>query len=455
MMITRGNMISLSKKTYVPLAMLLVSLSLPGMSTLPSESVPQIPTITRPYTPSWNAKYPVLWGLIKTGLCMTAAYYVGSYQEIVPAYVIAAGGLVAGGTASVISYSRNKYRFLNYLLLNPIAALNTMYKTRKIFMKELEKEKLDTNEDQRRNLLGMQKLATLYAKVCPLFLLGECVREDWWHCALSRRFEPDYRNFFEQKVVKALVGCLQNHTEKPVQYVGFGSGGGFQDLVIAVKALAQKPDSSLSIHLIDKNFVCYVKCAELDSNSHEIILDNSLDYHSVMPQAKELYTSENNDPHFSEDKFENALIATCNGYAMYAKQFLSYLQKTFPRAHVSLYLHYEKQDYLDYIEKHQIDYPDVVAAADIQDEMSLMAQGPLHYASLCFNVLKQKPESQNFLLSRGGGIGKIGKITLTEHENSSKEEIFDEVIYSSFEKINASTSALKKRVIAMKYPYVS
>lgn len=422
-----------------------------------AENGDQLPVITRPYSPAFADRYPVVWGLIKTGMCTTAAYCLASCQETVPTCGIVAGGLVVGGTMSAVSYARNKYRFLNSLLLNPIAACNTIYKTHAAYGQALDRkvkeENLSSDEAQQRAVPIVLKLINSYEKICPVYFLGECVREDWWYCVLSRRFEPLYRESFEQNVVKTLLACLDSKAERPVQYVGFGCGGAFQDFVIAVKTLAQKPDASLAIHLIDRKYTPCVACLGLLSDSHQIVPKIPIDYYRIMPLVKQRYKDEWGAKDLPDVQFENAVIGESIRIEVRAKQFVSFLQKTFPRAHVELFLHSDKQDYLEYIEKHGSRYADVISAADIQDEMSLLTRGPLDYGLLCQRVLQQNPESRNYWLSRWQNV-TIEQLSLTESTNSKREKFDNVDLYVSSEILKPSTGKLKRMLMALKYPNV-
>lgn len=428
----------------------------PAIGYICTDTVEEFPTITQPYSPSFAERHPIMWGLIKTGVCTAAAYCLGNCQQAVPACAIAAGGLVTAGTMSTLSYAKNKYRFLHSLLLHPIGALNTIYKTYSAYnlqLSKIEEGKLSIDEDQRKAIPIVLKLIHSYEKICPVYFVGECVREDWWDCILSRRFEPSYRESFEQKVVHALIGCLDRNGARPVQYVGFGCGGTFQDFVIAVKTLAQKPDASLVIHLIDRQYTPCVCCLELLNNSHEIVPEIANDYYSVMPLAKQKYRVKWQAQDVPDVKFENAVVGESLRIEIHAKQFLAYIQKTFPRAHIVLCLHYDKQNYLEYIEKYHLHYPDVIAAADIQDEMSLLAQAPIHYASLCSEVLQKHPTSQNFWLSRWQDV-KIQQLGLTECPDAKLEKFGNTDLYVSSQKLKAPTRNIRRYLRAKLYPYV-
>lgn len=78
-------------------------------------------------------------------------------------------------------------------------------------------------------LIAHQKIE----KCCPISLLQECVAEDWGACMLSRSYNPKFRNTLETTAVAALIEKSKN--EAPTPYVGFGSGGMFQDFVIIAK----------------------------------------------------------------------------------------------------------------------------------------------------------------------------------------------------------------------------
>lgn len=93
----------------------------------------------------------------------------------------------------------------------------------------------------------------------------------------------------------------------------------------------------------------------------------------------------------AEEKFEG----------MKYKQFLSFLQNMFPKAAPTLSIHSSTDEYLQYVDAHKSPYPDVIATADIQDEMSLIKDSMYDYGKLSLLTKKKQPSSINLFLSKG------------------------------------------------------
>ena len=245
----------------------------------------------------------------------------------------------------------------------------------------------------------------------PIFLLGECIAEDWGPCLLSRQYAPKYRKRFEDKTVSTLIKRLES-SATPVHYVSFACGGMFQDLVVITKTLAQKPDAALALHLIDLEHTPYVACRDFMELTREIRPTESVNPRVVIDQlitrAKEKWgVSENIEGDKLEETKQN-LIDTCRDFNERPKQFISYLKRTFPNAQLSLYIHESSDSYLTYRQQHQLPYPDVVTTVDTQDEMSLIRHSPQHRADLCKSILTNNPTASTIHLeketSRGPAI---------------------------------------------------
>ncbi|HBL98278.1 TPA: hypothetical protein DDZ86_01395 [Candidatus Dependentiae bacterium] len=242
------------------------------------------------------------------------------------------------------------------------------------------------------------ELARQYEHDCPILLLGECMKEDWGHCILSRDYNPKFRDHFESKVVAAMSKRLEGG--KTVNYVGFGSGGMFQDLVIMAKMLTKNPTAQININLIDPKYWVYVAMRDYLKNGREVgqkyddtPTEEFADY--ALKKVKEAVgTIEVSDGEFKENTKTNATFE-----GMKYKQFISFLQKAFPNASLTLSIHESADKYLEYVDANNLPYPDVITAADIQDEMSF---GSLKdYFKLSLLAKKKQPSSINLWLSKG------------------------------------------------------
>ena len=127
---------------------------------------------------------------------------------------------------------------------------------------------------------------------------------------------------------------------------------------------------------------------------------------------------------FEDNVIEKELTGKCLVLETRFKQFITYLNHLFPSASLSLSIHSDQQDYIDYINSKGISYPDVTVAADIEDEMSLFKNAPHNFAKLCKTVLQRKPHAQNVFLSRVYPTGNAELKTI-QLASSSDEKAID------------------------------
>ncbi len=265
------------------------------------------------------------------------------------------------------------------LLNNPSNCLNHLCDINEQFESACNDKKLmESNYADDQISLTLESLIQSHEKKSPIFLLSES------KCLLTRTLNPQYREQFEERVVGQLVAKLESSTDT-VQYVGFGSGGMYQDLIILCKALESKPRASLSIHLID--------CPKNQSAEYR----EGMEYIKKMNQVKYI-------------KAENR-----------TRQFTTFLQKAFPHAQITLQLHKNDDAYLDYIKQHNLPYPDVICAADIDSQ-----PGITDYVFLTKTILEKKPDTDNTLLeekiSGQHGNTKANLITISLNKNSRAEK---------------------------------
>ncbi len=297
---------------------------------------------------------------------------------------------------SVENVQELKKSTLDELLANPKNVLDHINQTREYFAekyKDIEK-------------LSEPKLRQITQKTeqeNPLFLLGECTAEDWGACLLSREYAPKYRNYFEEKTVAALDKRLQS-SETPVHYTSFACGGMFQDLVVIAKTLAQHPNAGLALHLIDLQHEPYITCRDVSGLTREVKSTDNFSPCSVMDKLVARGKEEGGIPENMEgdelEKGKQNLMCGCLYIDTMAKQFISYLQKTFPNAKLSLYLHGSSDSYLSYLQQQQLPYPDVVTAIDTQDEMSLIRNSGVNFADLAEKTLINNPTASIIQLQK-------------------------------------------------------
>lgn len=356
--------------------------------------------------------------------------------------VIAGTLLVGASLSGVVAYKMHqtsKAKSLTYLsqLITsaPSNALDIINTTEASFYKEVQSFRHADNK-----MVLLQRLLEQYGKKYPIFLLGECMREN---CGLTRKYWPQYRTAFEERAKSLLLEKLKG--EQLIHYVGFGAGGLFQDLVVLAKTLREQPSASIVINLIDPKFTPYVYCKDTAQINREVKENDFLDIQPIkndlLKQAREQWGSKNED----DVTIIEEISATCLVQEATLKQFIRTLMHIAPEAKLSLLVHESTQSYLKYIEMNQLPSPDVIAAADIQDEMSQLNHAPQHYTLLCIKTLQKKPSTSNVFLAHNSkklNSASLETISLQETEANSANKFEYEyepgqraILYSSTEKL--------------------
>lgn len=394
--------------------------------------------VTKPYTPGLRARYNTQF---KAGL--TTAYALGAACAYANRAKLDKTGWAAFGSASLMYLHQmmKKQHLLDILLTHPKSALDQAYAVYDTCIKEAEGKRVTPE--------NMQYLRDKYTTKHPLFLLGECTAEDSRPCILSRCYEPNFREQYESRVVTSLGNKLSK-LDRPVQYVSFGSGGMFQDHVALTKALAKNPDAKIDVHLIDIKHKYFVACRESLNNTREVDYMNNTDPNHVMESARKYCLASN------QNISENVLIDLTNDYQYIefrAQQSIAWLSRTFPQAQLKLYLHDSTASYHAYIDRENIAIPDVIAAADIDDEMSWAYRSGLCYAQLCIRALQRNPLVDNIWLRKDFGrpVALLTSVALEESAGAEKENVKienDEEIplYITSQKIPASASFFQRLI---------
>lgn len=360
--------------------------------------------ITKPHKPSLSSRYHTQFKAALTAIFAVGAVCVYANRQHLDKTSCAALGCVS---LSYVHQMTKKQSLLDMLLTHPKAVLDSALALR--YQCGEEEERTPESPARAQNILNE------FTKKNPLFLLGECTEQSGMHCLLSRRYEPKFRQEFESCVATSLNNKLQS-LNRPVQYVGFASGGMFQDLVILTKTLAAKPDARLDVHLIDRKYVAYVNCRDLLGNTRSIHPDIRTNPTPVMEDLKKIARSKGLD--ISDEELTVALIKTCEECEAPARQSIAWLSKTFPQARLNFYLHDSSDSYAQYIKSTSTPKPDFIAAADMQDERS---QVVVDYAQLC----AQNPDADNMWLTRNNDYtgASLTSISLNETAGAEKEDI--------------------------------
>ncbi|HEV2601465.1 MAG TPA: hypothetical protein VGT41_04140 [Candidatus Babeliales bacterium] len=390
--------------------------------------------VTKPYTPGLRERYSTPFKA-----ALTATFALGAACAYTNRAKLGKASYVAAGGASLIYLHQmmRKPRLLDMLLISPKSALNQMHAVRDTFAKEPKKNP--------QTLETIKNRCDTYAQEHPLFLLSECTMlNDSSPCILSRCHEPNFREQFESRVVKSLVNKL-SLLERSVEYAGFASGAMFQDLVILTKTLAANPNAKLNVHLIDIKHEPYVTCRTLLNTTRAVEAQIDTDLNAIMSSVQR----QKSDMSIKE---LGDLMSSYAAVQLCAHQAIGWLSRTFPQAQLTLQLHDSTDSYHAYIKEENIASADVIATADIDDQMSWERKAGVHHAQLCIRALQKNPLVDNIRLrthfSRNGtpSLTSIGlepsagavekKAKIKNAETEEDEKI---AIYITSQQIPAST----------------
>ncbi len=370
--------------------------------------------VTKPYKPGIRERYSTCYKATLTATCALGGVCAYTNRANLGKTSCV---LLGGASVAYLHQMMRRRSLLDMLLTDPEAALDRAHAVGDKCAKEGER----TAESPERTKNLINKFTQQY----PIFLLGECTKEDWGHCLLSRRYESKYRQEFESRVVRSLRNKAQL-LERPVQYVGFGCGGIFQDHVILTKMLAQKPDAQLDVHLIDIKHIPYIKYRDLLDGMRSIDPQAPADPTSVMANLKRIVREDRAVPAtMGDEELTRAIVNTCESIEAPARQSIAWLSKTFPHARLRLHIHDSMEGYYQHIERANIQSPDVIATADIQDEMSRRQSSTNDYAELCIRALQKNADADNIWLAKdAANTGAIlMDIKIQEAPKSEKYDI--------------------------------
>jgi len=296
------------------------------------------------------------------------------------------------------------------LITNPIRSINTNNTIFTVFIKELNKPQKTTQLDLTTQTNNYKSLIQKYERICPLFLLTECISEEGNtehnnNCLLSRTYQPRYRELFENHASRLLIEKLHTSPTNTATYTSFGCGGTFQDLIIITKALIEQPKARLNIHLIDGNNTPYISAVDFLNYSREITSDQTFfDFGSQLAEYEQhARDKEKDDPEImtmTHTALQQQLTFLCLKKEAQYKQFIRSLKQKFSLAQISLYIHDQVNNYCNYLEKNNYTHADVLTAADIEDYVSITKKGIQNYMQLCSTTLTNNPESCNAWLAK-------------------------------------------------------
>ncbi len=292
-----------------------------------------------------------------------------------------------------------------YIIENSGASLNSIFKTHKLFDDALEASGIKNEVDLQQLAVGYNHLVKEFEQKNPLFFMHECTKQGSLQaCPLSRNFIAKARRGFEDHVAKLLLqkASLQ---EDPIQYMSFASGGLFQDLMILLKFLKQKPDAKMSIHFVDPQFARYVEIYRQFKEGREISSNKGAnDLLPIMDALVQYVRVTWRLDHLNDQEIAKEVMLYFLWEDASFKQLINYLQRLFPQATLSFMVYTHAEDYLNCMSDQDLPYPDVLVSADIEDDKSISNNAPQHFVLLCKKALEEKPNSSNVLLSRIDGF---------------------------------------------------
>jgi hypothetical protein len=287
------------------------------------------------------------------------------------------------------SYAMEQNQAFHMLLMdNPIEASQQLSKQVVQFYNEMKAVDPKKTLPIRQYATGMINLLKKYEQEHPLFLVTECGSK---YCSLSRTNNPHLRETFKTRTSSMLLNALTTH-QRPITYTSFGCGGALSELIIMSRVLAQQPTAQLNIHFIDRRFTDAVEHRKAVQKLHQIHPNDCAELDTISQQIV-CYASIDEDIKIKKARIYNIL------YVEYqAKLFLSWLQRQFPLATVSLFMHSTTDNYCNYLVQHTLNHADIIASIDIQDETSRSHNSGYFYAMLCKKTLEANPQSQNIIV---------------------------------------------------------
>ncbi len=302
---------------------------------------------------------------------------------------------------------------------DPLRALRHMRSIKKDFVKELEQ--FIPTSDTAFNWSYHLMLARQFEQRNALFLLDECPNDNSDSCLLNRTTCPHYRQAFEESVANKMMR-IQPVGNTPLQYVSFGSGGLFQDLMVIHKLLKNRSDVALDVHIMD---IEYISCIQM----HDALGGDRL----ILPELKE-HPMVSAGAICNDPLTHGTIIQGLCGELM-CKQFIQHVKNSFVQAQFSLRVYKDCDDYINYIERHNIPCADIAVAADIGDSYD---EAPKAFALLCKIIASKKPDAHNVLLAKNDSNPTIDLVTFHADVGADRKPFYLDdgtCMYRSFEVI--------------------
>lgn len=312
------------------------------------------------------------------------------------------------------------------LVTNPLAVRNRSDEVRS----RLEQRINERAIDQGSVSPALVELIEELEHECPLVLVGECEGT----CVLNRARNPHFREAFERRVSGHLLKKLASG--KSVQYTDFGSGSLFQVLVTVAKVLDKQPAAALDLHVIDHaNDAFSFYRDHVGRDRRFTAQDQRMIKEQLSPELISRIKYRRYQEDLEDVEVEKIFKAHYSGIALKSSEMITFLDKAFPAATLSLSLHGCVQDYLSYLTNRQLPYPDVVTAADIQDSYSNRSGAYNDYVNLCIKTLLKNPSAETVWL-RIDAQPNSASIATIKSEQESSDNLSGMIFYQKSESID-------------------
>jgi len=315
---------------------------------------------------------------------------------------------------------------------DPLSLLISLEKAYQTFLPQIDSLVQEDTVSTQSFLQQLPKMVAEHKEQAPLFPLAE----SFFHLsALNRVKNPALRHIFETRAADSLSKAFYEHTDELVSFTSFGSGHCFSTLMILTKALMNKPDAHLHIHIIDSLYTLPVKTRKFLHIGQQVSVDfNIQDYiEHILPL-----------------KYDNAPLSKNSAYSIVKPEYtvsalLSQLCQQFPQAQLSLFMHSSTYNYLWYLKDHHLPHAHVITAADIKDYDSFGydAESEGDYRLLCRVTLFRNPSSTNIWLDHNGRkIGGYSSLDPDKPKYNGRPISYNKTFYTKENAVILSTYSI-------------
>jgi hypothetical protein len=301
--------------------------------------------------------------------------------------------------------------FIDLLLTEPVMAFNILSCINSLCWCEINSamdvitgaakaNASDYEYDGRTEVALLKNYFQKYEKLCPVFCCG---------LPYSMRPPPlrpqhPLCETFHEKIISAVLDKIGT-TNKTIHYVTDPMDGLFTDLFILSRVLAQKPNASIAVHILNGKNKEY--CIFKDAHQLTRALDthDTIDWFTRMKRVN-TYVKNNNIYHHPDSAVTIGVFF--EETELFVKPTLTFLRKSFPLAHIELYLHSDHTDYWNYREEHKLPVADIIYTTheEFMNRLKQLPDSPtsstcpdLRHVRLCIKTLQENPAAGCFFVS--------------------------------------------------------